>query len=72
MWPHPPWVPVKHPMRPRSAVLGVAEACGHPSWGLRWSSLWGHDALHWAWRAHVATPTGAFGGSPHGATKRCT
>eukprot|EP00959_Pyramimonas_sp_CCMP1952_P151169 3163568-Pyramimonas_sp.AAC.1 len=27
------------PMGPRSAVLGVADACGHTQWGLRWSSF---------------------------------
>ena len=23
--------------------LGGADACGHSRWGLRWSSLWGHE-----------------------------
>eukprot|EP00959_Pyramimonas_sp_CCMP1952_P202264 4229504-Pyramimonas_sp.AAC.1 len=59
------------PMRPRDAVLGVADACGHPYWGSRWSSLWGHERLYWVWRTHLATPTGAAGGDPNGATKRC-
>eukprot|EP00959_Pyramimonas_sp_CCMP1952_P082539 1724662-Pyramimonas_sp.AAC.1 len=32
---------VELPMGPRNAVLGVADACGHPLWGLTWSSPWG-------------------------------
>eukprot|EP00959_Pyramimonas_sp_CCMP1952_P026715 560903-Pyramimonas_sp.AAC.1 len=59
-------------MGPRSAVLGVADACGPRQWGFRWSSIWGHEALHWVWRTHAGTTTGAFGGVPFGATKRCT
>ena len=55
-------------MRPRNVVLGVADACGHPHWGLRWSSLWGHETLYWVWRTHAGTPTGAFGEAPDGAT----
>ena len=23
--------------------MGVGDACGRSHWGLRWSSLWGHD-----------------------------
>eukprot|EP00959_Pyramimonas_sp_CCMP1952_P119680 2502637-Pyramimonas_sp.AAC.1 len=23
------------------------DACGRSHWGLRWSSLWGHETLHW-------------------------
>eukprot|EP00959_Pyramimonas_sp_CCMP1952_P365158 7646432-Pyramimonas_sp.AAC.1 len=63
-----PWVEL--PLEPRSAVLGVADACGQPQWGLRWSSLYGHGALYWVWRTYVATPTGALGGAPYWATKR--
>eukprot|EP00959_Pyramimonas_sp_CCMP1952_P266695 5575997-Pyramimonas_sp.AAC.1 len=64
----------EHPMGPRNAVLGVADACAPPPlgpsveppygatkrcagcggrmrppthWGLRWSSLWGHETLCW-------------------------
>eukprot|EP00959_Pyramimonas_sp_CCMP1952_P067821 1415443-Pyramimonas_sp.AAC.1 len=59
-------------MGPRNAVLGVADACGHANWELGWSSPWGHETLFWVWRTHVATPTGAAGGTPYGATKRCT
>eukprot|EP00959_Pyramimonas_sp_CCMP1952_P188478 3941824-Pyramimonas_sp.AAC.1 len=25
----------------------VADACGHPRWGLGCSSLWGRETLHW-------------------------
>ena len=31
------------PMGPRNAVLGGGDACGRQHWGLRWSSLWGHE-----------------------------
>eukprot|EP00959_Pyramimonas_sp_CCMP1952_P373884 7830105-Pyramimonas_sp.AAC.1 len=58
-------------MGPRSAALGVADACGHPYWDLRWSSQWGHEAPYWVWRTHVATPPQPLGGVPYGATKRC-
>eukprot|EP00959_Pyramimonas_sp_CCMP1952_P325622 6815201-Pyramimonas_sp.AAC.1 len=63
---------VKLPMGPRNVLLGVADACGHPHWGFRWSSQWGHETLYWVWRTHAGPPTGAFGGAPNGATKRCT
>eukprot|EP00959_Pyramimonas_sp_CCMP1952_P156207 3266944-Pyramimonas_sp.AAC.1 len=59
-------------MGPRSAVLGVADACGHPHRGLRWSSLWSHEALYCVWWTHAGTPARAFGGAPHEATQRCT
>eukprot|EP00959_Pyramimonas_sp_CCMP1952_P401355 8409781-Pyramimonas_sp.AAC.1 len=42
---------------------------GH--WNLRWSSLWGHETLHWVREAHAGCATGAFGRDPYGATKRC-
>eukprot|EP00959_Pyramimonas_sp_CCMP1952_P278823 5829934-Pyramimonas_sp.AAC.1 len=58
------------PVGPRNAVLGVADACAHPHWGLRWSSVWGHEAMYWVWRTHAASPTGAFGGAAYGATER--
>eukprot|EP00959_Pyramimonas_sp_CCMP1952_P446979 9358803-Pyramimonas_sp.AAC.1 len=41
---------------PRSTVLGRRGACGRPHWGLQWSSVWGHEALCWAWGAHAASP----------------
>eukprot|EP00959_Pyramimonas_sp_CCMP1952_P378829 7935658-Pyramimonas_sp.AAC.1 len=47
-------------MGPRNAVLGVGNACGHPPWGLQWSSLWGHEALYWVRGTHAGTPTEAF------------
>eukprot|EP00959_Pyramimonas_sp_CCMP1952_P098776 2064840-Pyramimonas_sp.AAC.1 len=60
-------------MGPRSAVLGAADACGPPHCGLRWSSIWGHEALYWVWRTHAGSPIGAFGEAPcYGATRRCT
>eukprot|EP00959_Pyramimonas_sp_CCMP1952_P217239 4543451-Pyramimonas_sp.AAC.1 len=38
----PPLGPsVERPMWPRNAALGGGTACGHPHWGLRWSSLMG-------------------------------
>eukprot|EP00959_Pyramimonas_sp_CCMP1952_P311626 6521687-Pyramimonas_sp.AAC.1 len=51
---------VELPVGPRSAVLGVADAGGHPDWGLRWSSLCGHVMLFWVWGTHAGTPTGPF------------
>eukprot|EP00959_Pyramimonas_sp_CCMP1952_P402897 8442748-Pyramimonas_sp.AAC.1 len=71
MWPPPLGPSVELLIGPRNAVLGVADACGNPRWGFRWRFLWGHEALRGAWRAHVATPGGALGGAPYGATKRC-
>ena len=35
---------VERPMGARNAVLGGGDACEHPHWGLRWGSLWGHEA----------------------------
>eukprot|EP00959_Pyramimonas_sp_CCMP1952_P254340 5312775-Pyramimonas_sp.AAC.1 len=63
---------VELPIGPRSAALGVADACGHPHWGLGWRSLWGHQTLYWVWRAHVITPAGASRGAPYGARQCCT
>ena len=61
-------------MGPRSAVLGVADACGHLHWGPRWSSLWGHETCEGCAEMrvelHADPATGAFGGAPYGATKR--
>eukprot|EP00959_Pyramimonas_sp_CCMP1952_P028833 604748-Pyramimonas_sp.AAC.1 len=51
-------------MGPQNAVLGVAGACGHPHWGLRWTPLFGNETVQLVWRTHVATPTGALGGPP--------
>ena len=58
-------------MGPRNAVLCGGDACGHPHWSLRWSSLWGHEKGVLGGRETCDTPTGAFGGTPNGATKRC-
>eukprot|EP00959_Pyramimonas_sp_CCMP1952_P402172 8427534-Pyramimonas_sp.AAC.1 len=60
-------------MGPRHAVLGVADACGHPHWGLGWG---GHETcegraemgMRWAGRTHADAATGAFGRAPYGAT----
>eukprot|EP00959_Pyramimonas_sp_CCMP1952_P224574 4695857-Pyramimonas_sp.AAC.1 len=41
------------PYGPRSAVLGVADACTPPILDLRWSSLWGHEMLCWVWGTHA-------------------
>ena len=38
---------------------------------IRWSALWGHEALCRVGETHVDTAIGALGGAPHGATKRC-
>eukprot|EP00959_Pyramimonas_sp_CCMP1952_P402575 8436224-Pyramimonas_sp.AAC.1 len=54
---------VELPMGPRNAVLGVGDACGLRHCDLRWSSVWGHEALYWAWRTHAGWP-GTFGGRP--------
>merc|ERR1712153_238645 len=56
----------------RTAPLGVGDACGRQHWGLRWSSLWGHETLHWVGETHANCATGTFGGAPYGATQRCT
>eukprot|EP00959_Pyramimonas_sp_CCMP1952_P285061 5960342-Pyramimonas_sp.AAC.1 len=37
---------VELPLGPRNAVLGEGDARGLRHWGLRWSSLWGHEALY--------------------------
>eukprot|EP00959_Pyramimonas_sp_CCMP1952_P350677 7347085-Pyramimonas_sp.AAC.1 len=42
-----------------------------PHWGLRWSSPWGHETLSWVGGPHARATTGALGGAPYGATKRC-
>eukprot|EP00959_Pyramimonas_sp_CCMP1952_P365785 7660635-Pyramimonas_sp.AAC.1 len=56
-------------MVPRNAVLGGGDACELRHWDLRWSSLWGHEALCWAGETHANCATGTFGGAPYGATK---
>eukprot|EP00959_Pyramimonas_sp_CCMP1952_P154544 3232919-Pyramimonas_sp.AAC.1 len=56
------------PMAPRSAVLGEGDACERCHWGLRWSSLWGHETLPWVAVTHADPATGAFVGAPCGAT----
>eukprot|EP00959_Pyramimonas_sp_CCMP1952_P355148 7439387-Pyramimonas_sp.AAC.1 len=58
-------------MGPRSAVLGGVDACGLRHWSIRWSSLLGHARLPWVALTHAAGATGAFGGAPYGAAKRC-
>eukprot|EP00959_Pyramimonas_sp_CCMP1952_P080645 1685246-Pyramimonas_sp.AAC.1 len=43
--------------------------------GLRWSSLWGHEACEGCRQkcgGRMASAAGAFGGAPYGATKRVT
>eukprot|EP00959_Pyramimonas_sp_CCMP1952_P085644 1791326-Pyramimonas_sp.AAC.1 len=53
-------------MNSRNAVLGGGIACERPHWGLRWSSLWGHETMSWAGGPHANTTTGAFVGPPMG------
>ena len=47
-------------------------ACGHGHWGLRWSSLWGHEPCEGCATMGAVTQanaaSGAFGGAPYGAT----
>eukprot|EP00959_Pyramimonas_sp_CCMP1952_P400086 8382656-Pyramimonas_sp.AAC.1 len=62
---------VELPIGPRSVILGGGGACEHRHRGLRWNSLWGHETLYWAGEAYANTATGAVGGAPYGATKRC-
>ena len=66
----PPGPSVELLMGPRSAVLGGVDACGRCHWSLRWSSLWGHETLSWVALTHATAATGAFGGTPYGATNR--
>eukprot|EP00959_Pyramimonas_sp_CCMP1952_P125967 2634136-Pyramimonas_sp.AAC.1 len=70
MWPPPLGPQMGVLMTPQNAVLAVAHTCGHPHWGLRWSSVWGHEAPYLVWRTHVAIPSGVLNGAPYGATKR--
>eukprot|EP00959_Pyramimonas_sp_CCMP1952_P231792 4844439-Pyramimonas_sp.AAC.1 len=51
---------VELPMGPRSAALGGGTACGLCHWDLRWSSLWGHEALPWVGELHAGCATGTF------------
>eukprot|EP00959_Pyramimonas_sp_CCMP1952_P443412 9283192-Pyramimonas_sp.AAC.1 len=60
---------VELPMEPRRVVLGGGNACECRHWGLRWSTLWGHEALHWVGEPHADTATEAFNGTPNGAAK---
>eukprot|EP00959_Pyramimonas_sp_CCMP1952_P136151 2848547-Pyramimonas_sp.AAC.1 len=48
------------------------DACEHRHSGLWWTSMWGHETLHWVGETHANTATGAFSGAPSGATIRCT
>eukprot|EP00959_Pyramimonas_sp_CCMP1952_P362310 7587954-Pyramimonas_sp.AAC.1 len=45
---------------PRTAVLGGGDACELCLWGLRWSSLWGHEMLYWVGEAHANCATGIY------------
>eukprot|EP00959_Pyramimonas_sp_CCMP1952_P288659 6036567-Pyramimonas_sp.AAC.1 len=58
-------------MGPRSAVIGGGDACELSHCRLRWSSLWGHEALSWVALRHANDVAGSFGGAPYEATKRC-
>eukprot|EP00959_Pyramimonas_sp_CCMP1952_P211586 4428073-Pyramimonas_sp.AAC.1 len=58
------------PYGPRNAVLGGGDACGPCLWSLRWSSLWGHEALSWVAMTRADAPAGALCGAPYGATNR--
>eukprot|EP00959_Pyramimonas_sp_CCMP1952_P384138 8050531-Pyramimonas_sp.AAC.1 len=53
---------------------GRGDACGPCNWGLRWSSLWGHDPREGYAKVgggtHADPATGAFGGAPQWATNR--
>ena len=69
---------VELPMGVRN-VRGVCQsvpeyACGPCHWGLRWSSLWGHETCEGCAKVeggrHARSATGAFGGAPCGVTKR--
>ena len=70
------------PLGQRNAAPGGGTACEPRHWGIRWSSLWGHETLPWVGEPHARPPltwgdacetaTGTFGGAPYGATKRCT
>eukprot|EP00959_Pyramimonas_sp_CCMP1952_P441948 9251746-Pyramimonas_sp.AAC.1 len=58
-------------MGPFSAVLGRGDARGHCHWSRRWRFLRGHENQSWVAVTHADTATGAFGGAPYGAIKRC-
>eukprot|EP00959_Pyramimonas_sp_CCMP1952_P424425 8889616-Pyramimonas_sp.AAC.1 len=60
------------PYEATKRCTGCAGRMRAPPLGPRWRSLWGHEALYWVWRTHAGTPTGALGGAPCEATKRCT
>ena len=52
----PPLGPsVELPMGPRNVVLGARDAYEFRHWDLRWSSLWGHETLHWAQETHASS-----------------
>ena len=45
-------------MGPRNAVLGGGDACETSQWGLRWSSLRGHETLSWVGETNANCATG--------------
>eukprot|EP00959_Pyramimonas_sp_CCMP1952_P272239 5691998-Pyramimonas_sp.AAC.1 len=47
----------------RSAAQGGGNACESDRWGLRWSSLWGHETVPKVGETHARATTGA-GGEP--------
>eukprot|EP00959_Pyramimonas_sp_CCMP1952_P300015 6274985-Pyramimonas_sp.AAC.1 len=57
-------------MGPRNAALGGGDACERCQWGLRWSSIRGHEMLSWVAVMRADPATGAFGGAPRVATNR--
>eukprot|EP00959_Pyramimonas_sp_CCMP1952_P277824 5807199-Pyramimonas_sp.AAC.1 len=50
---------VELPMEPRNAALGGRTACELRHGCLRWSSLWGHEALPWVWDCLLYTSDAA-------------
>eukprot|EP00959_Pyramimonas_sp_CCMP1952_P241982 5058232-Pyramimonas_sp.AAC.1 len=55
---------VELPMGPRNAVLCGVDASGPCHRSLRWSSVWGNEALFRVALTHADPASGSFGGAP--------
>eukprot|EP00959_Pyramimonas_sp_CCMP1952_P040062 837515-Pyramimonas_sp.AAC.1 len=53
-------------MGPQYAILAGGDACEHPHWDFRWSSLRGNGTLSGVGETHANAPIEAFGEAPWG------
>ena len=70
-------LPMGHEAGEGCAKMMAGPHANAAHWGLRWSSLWGHEpcegcaevSMRWAGRKRADVATGALVGAPYGQTK---